>query len=355
MHADREKKEEAARYWPLGQLVLARLREFYRQPERIFWVYGFPILTMAALGVAFPNERVQQVSVDIIEGPQAAQLAEHLPAKRFLVRQGNVSACRLRLRTGKSDLIVAVTPSGKYDYWFDPSRPASAVARQQVDDVLQRAAGRSDPAPTIDREVQEPGDRYIDFLVPGLLGAGLMGGGLWGVAFVAVDMRLRNLLKRLLATPMRKGDLLAGIMLSRLAFKITEIVAMLLIAYFGFRVVIQGSLWALAALIFLGAFTFSGIGLLVGSRARTLESVSGLMNAVMLPMWVFSGIFFSSDRFPAVAQPFIQALPLTALNNALRAVMLEGRPIAALWREIALLAAWAIVSFVLALRLFRWT
>ena len=200
----------------------------------------------------------------------------------------------------------------------------------------------------------EPGGRYIDFLVPGLLGMSLMGGGLWGVGFVTVDMRIRKLLKRLLATPMRKSHFLAGIMLSRLLFMVPEVLVLLIFARIAFGVVNQGSVLALVVLVLLGAFSFAGIGLLVASRAKTLEAVSGLMNLVMLPMWVLSGIFFSSDRFPEVAQPFIRALPLTELINATRAIMLEGATLPSQAGNMAALAAWGGISFVLALRLFRW-
>jgi ABC-type multidrug transport system permease subunit len=182
----------------------------------------------------------------------------------------------------------------------------------------------------------------------------LMGGGLWGVGFVTVDMRIRKVLKRFLATPMRKGDFLMGILLSRLIFMVPEILVLLLFARLAFGVIIQGSLLTLVVLILLGAMAFSGIGLLVASRARTLEAVSGWMNLVMLPMWVLSGIFFSSERFPESMQPFIKALPLTPLNEALRAVILEGTPLPQLWPQTAILAGWAVGSFVLALRWFRW-
>ncbi|MGH7171563.1 MAG: ABC transporter permease, partial [Gemmataceae bacterium] len=190
--------------------------------------------------------------------------------------------------------------------------------------------------------------------VPGLLGMSLMGGGLWGVGFVTVDMRIRKVLKRFLATPMRKTDFLLGILVSRLLFLVPEILVLLLFARVAFGVVIQGSLLAIVVLVLLGALTFAGIGLLVASRARTVEAVSGLMNLVMLPMWVLSGIFFTSERFPEAMQPFIKALPLTPLIEALRAVALEGMGLPELWPQLAILSVWAVASFVLALRWFRW-
>jgi ABC-2 type transport system permease protein len=241
-----------------------------------------------------------------------------------------------------------------YEYLFDPTRPQSVLARNAVDDQLQRAAGRKDPADVKLVKVEEPGGRYIDFLVPGLLGMSLMGGGLWGVGFVTVDMRIRKLLKRFLATPMKKSQFLAAIMISRLVFMVPEVLIILLFARYAFNVVNHGSIFAVIVFILLGAFTFSGIGLLVASRAKTLEAVSGLMNLVMLPMWILSGIFFSSDRFPDAFQPFIKAIPLTPLIDALRAVMLEGASLASQLPRIAILAAWGTVTFALALRLFRW-
>jgi len=343
------------RYSPLGQLVLARLREFYRQPEIIFWVYGFPILMVVALGIAFRNKPVEHIAVGVQDSEYAQPAAEALTANpKFQVTRCDADGCRLKLRTGKTDLIVIPRAGPHYEYFYDPTRAESLLARNAADDALQRAAGRKDLASNGDTELTEPGARYIDFLVPGLLGMGLMGGGLWGVGFVIVDMRIRKLLKRFIATPMKKYQCLAGVMFSRFMFMVPEIVILLLFAWLAFGVRVQGSLFAVMLFVFLGAFTFSGIGLLVASRANTLETVSGLMNLVMLPMWILSGIFFTSDRFPAVVQPVIKAIPLTPLINALRAVILEGASITQLWSNAAILAIWGTVTFVLALRWFRW-
>lgn len=351
------KTETSRTYWPLGQLILARLREFYREPEAVFWVYGFPILLVVGLGIAFRNQPVEQVTVDVEAGPTAEAIVKALSAEdKFKARLVTLEEARLHLRTGRTDLVVRgkTSEAPTYEYAYDPTRPPSVLAHNAVDDALQRAAGRKDPVPVTVQAFEEPGGRYIDFLVPGLLGMSLMGGGLWGVGFVTVDMRIRKLLKRFLATPMRKSDFLAGVMVSRLMFMVPEVLVLLIFAWLVFGVVIYGSLLAVVLLILLGAVTFSGLGLLVASRAKTVEAVSGLMNLVMLPMWLLSGIFFSSERFPAAAQPFIKLLPLTALNDALRAVMQEGATLASQWQEIGLLTAWAVVTFALALKLFRW-
>jgi ABC-type multidrug transport system permease subunit len=343
-------------------MVLARVREFYREPEALFWVYGFPILIVVALGIAFRNKPVERITVDVEAAPEAMTSDTDFVLKalakdeRFVVRADGTEACQLRLRTGKTELVVVPPAHGEseYHYAFDATRPESLLARSKVDDVLQRAGGRKDPLPTADQELDEPGGRYIDFLVPGLLGMSLMGGGLWGVGFATVDLRIRKVLKRFLATPMRKTDFLAAILISRLLFLVPEMLVLLLFSRVAFGVVIQGSVLSVAALILIGALTFAGIGLLVASRARTLEAVSGLMNLVMLPMWVLSGIFFSSERFPDSAQPFIKALPLTPLIDALRNVSLEGASLVSQWPQLSILAAWGLGSFALALRLFRW-
>jgi ABC-type multidrug transport system permease subunit len=346
------------RHSALGQLVVARLREFYREPEAIFWVYGFPIVMSVALGIAFRNKPVERISVDVESGPGAAGVVQALAGKpRFTVEVHDGEECRRRFRTGKADVVVVPLDAAgtRLRFLIDPTRPQSVLARDAVNDAVQQTAGRADPVAVSDEELQEPGSRYIDFLVPGLLGMSLMGGGLWGVGFVLVDMRIRKLLKRFLATPMHKRDFLASIMLSRFVFMVPEVLLLLLFAWLAFGVVIHGSIASVIVLVVLGAFTFAGIGLLVASRARTMEAVSGLMNLVMLPMWLLSGVFFSSERFPDEAQPFIKLLPLTPLNDALRAVMLEGESLASQLPRISILIGWSVITFVLALRWFRWS
>lgn len=345
------------RYHPLFQLVLARLREFYREPEAVFWVYGFPILMVVGLGIAFRNKPVERITVDVVAGPAAERVESALKAQeKFVVAVHDADGCRLRLRTGKTDVVVlpGVESTPRYIYEYDATRAESVLARNAVDDALQRAAGRTDPAGVDNRLLDEPGGRYIDFLVPGLLGMNLMGGGLWGVGFVLVDMRIRKLLKRFLATPMKRRDFLMGVMISRLLFMWVEVAVLLVFARLAFGVVIFGSLAAVVFLALLGAVAFAGIGLLVASRARTVETVSGLMNVVMLPMWLLSGVFFSSERFPAAMQPLIKALPLTLLVDSLRAVMLEGASLASQATQVAGLTAWGVLTFALALRWFRW-
>jgi ABC-type multidrug transport system permease subunit len=339
------------------QLTIARLREFFREPGAVFWVYGFPIAMIVLLGTAFRESPVERIPVGVQQGAFAGVAQSALAdANKFKAGVCEEKDCRMQLRTGKVDLIVVssgdTTPV--FDYLFDPTRNGSVLARRTVDDALQRARGRPDSFASKDLEFKEPGGRYIDFLVPGLLGMSIMGGGLWGIGYVTVDMRIRKLLKRLLATPMKKTHFLTAVMLSRMCFLIPEVIVLIVFAAVAFGVKIYGSFVATAFLILLGATAFSGIGLLVASRAKTIEAVSGLMNLVMLPMWMLSGIFFSSSRYPDFAQPFIRLLPLTALINALRAVMIDGASVSSQSGPIVLLAIYGAATFVIALKTFRW-
>jgi ABC-type multidrug transport system permease subunit len=338
---------------PFLQLLSARLREFGREPEVLFWVFGFPILLAVGLGIAFRNKPAERVAAGVLEGAGAAQLVETLRSREGfdveLVPQGEAAT---RLRLGKIALLVVA--GDPVEYRFDPTRPDSLLARARVDDALQRAAGRADLYSARETLVSDPGARYIDFLIPGLLGMNIMSGGMWGVGFGIVDMRSRRLLKRLVATPMRRTHFLGALMTSRVLLVLAEMLLLLFFGWLVFDMRLQGSLVSVALVSTLGAFVFAGLGLLVGSRAKKIETASGLMNLVMLPMFVFSGVFFSSERFPAAIQPFVKALPLTALNDALRAVILEGAGLSTQLARIGILAAWGVVSFVLAGKLFRW-
>ncbi len=345
-------------YHPLASLVLARVREFLREPEAIFWVYVFPVVLVVALGVAFRNRPAEAFRVGVLQGKQAEAVAAALKRdRRFRASICDEPQGRLDLRTGRADLMVEARGGSppRLEYYFDPTRPEGQLARNAADDLLQRAAGRRDVAAVQDHAIDEPGGRYIDFLVPGLLGMGLMGGGLWGVGFAIVDMRIRKLLKRYVATPMKRSHFLAAVILSRLLFTLPEVFLVLLLARLVFGVAVAGSYLAIGLLILLGCLEFSGIGLLVASRAQTIETVSGLMNAVMLPMWIGSGIFFSTERFPQAVQPALNLLPLTPLIDALRSVMLEGAGLASLGVDLAIITAWGCVTFALALRWFRWS
>ncbi|HEX5475897.1 MAG TPA: ABC transporter permease [Vicinamibacterales bacterium] len=338
---------------PFVELTTARIRELVREPEAVFWVFVFPIVLAAILALAFRTRPPDALPVGITAGPAAEARLQALAAEKTL-RASILPARDAHAALVRGRIVLLVSAGETPSYEYDPTQPEARTARLAVDAALQRAAGRTDAFTANVREIREPGARYIDFLVPGLLGMNLMGTGMWGIGFSLVVARNGHLLKRLVASPARRSHILAAQLASRLIFLVPEAGALLVFAYVALGVPIRGSLWLLVVVSLIGALSFSGLGLLAAARPTTIEGVSGIMNLVMVPMWIFSGIFFSTERFPPVMQPFVQALPLTALNDALRGVMLEGLGIVPLLHELALLAAWGVVSFVVAVRIFRW-
>ena len=338
----------------LAQLTLARVREFLREPDAVFWTFAFPLLLAAGLGIAFRNRPPEVPRIAVAQADSADVIAERLNTAGLDVRVLSDSAALHALNTGRVALIVRPLADGTVEYRYDEARPDARNARFLVDDAVQRGAGRADPVTTAEQLVSEPGSRYIDFLVPGLLGMTIMGSGVWGVGFVIVEARRRKFLKRLAVTPMSRSEYLASFLLMRLVLLALEVIVLAGFGAWIFGVPLRGSLAQLALITLIAAFSFSALGLLVASRVRTVEGVQGLMNVVMMPMWVLSGVFFSSSNFPDAMQPFVQALPLTALNDALRANMLEGAGWTVVSPEIAVLGVWMVMAFVAALKLFRW-
>jgi len=339
-------------------LLLARLKEMYREPEVIFWVFIFPILLALGLGIAFRNKPADVCRVAVVAGPEASHAMQLLQPgiAAGTVRADLVPAFEAmnQFRLGKYDLVV--TPkAGGFEYLYDPARPESVLAHSVTDDALQAAAGRKNSVATTGRASSEPGARYIDFLIPGLLGMNLMNSGMWGIGFALVDLRQRKLLKRFVASPMRRSDFLLALASSRLVLMLIELVLLLGFGILVFHMHVAGSWPSILIIASLGALCFGGMGLLTASRAQKIETVSGLINLVMMPMWILSGVFFSYERFPAFLHPLIQALPLTALNDALRAAVLEGAPLGHQSARLLVLCLWGVISYLLALRWFRWT
>ena len=339
---------------PLAHLVLARLRESFRQPETIFWTFLFPALLAVALGIAFRGGRPDPSSVVVVPESGYEQLARSLGSDNAIRAEVlDRRTAELRLRTGRAALVVI--PGNPLVYRFDPTRTESHLARAAVDAAIQRAAGRPDPVPVIDERVTEPGSRYIDFLIPGLLGMNLMGGGLWGIGWSIVEMRIRKLLKLQLAAPMRRRDFLLSHILSRMVFVPLEVVPLLALAGLLFDVSVKGSAVGLLVVVTAGAFSFAGLGTLLAARARTTQMIYGLINLFTLPMFVLSGVFFSTGRFPDALQPLIKALPLTALIDALRAVINDGASLLSLGPQFLVLGLWGVLSFAGTRALFRWS
>jgi ABC-type multidrug transport system permease subunit len=347
-------KQPEPRTWidhPLVQLTLVRFREFMREPEVLFWVFIFPIILAAGLGIAFRNRPAEVLQV-AVTGPQLANAIRN--EKLLDVKQLSAAEGERALREGKIALLAAPGANGSVTYKFDDTNPEGRTARMLADRAVQRAAGKADPVQANDEFMREPGSRYIDFLIPGLLGMNLMGSSIWGMGFAIVDARRRKLIRRLVATPMPRHYYLLSFVLSRLGLLVAEVAVLLGFAAIVFHVPLRGSWLSLAVLCVLAALSFGALGLLIASRVKTVEAASGLMNVIMMPMWILSGVFFSSQRFPDLVQPVIKVLPLTAIIDALRGNMLQGMSVMQVWPQVAILSGWLVVCFVLALKLFRW-
>lgn len=337
----------------LRELTLARVRSFVREPEALFWTFGFPIMMALGLGIAFREAPVQKAVVAVERGSAAERYAAPLrQAADVELRLLSPDSAEQALRKG--DVAVLLTGRDTLVYRYDPARAESNAARLTADRVVQRAAGARPAVATIEDRDRRRGSRYIDWVLPGLIGMNLMSTGMWGMGFGLVQMRQKKQLKRITSTPMRKRDFLLAQILARLAFIALEVPPIVLFAWLAFGVTVQGSFLALTLITLLGAMTFAGLGLLASTRARTIEGLSGAMNLVMFPMFVLSGVFFTASRYPDAIQPFIQALPLTALNDALRAVYNDGLPLASYAGELAIMLAWMVGSFLLSIRWFRW-
>jgi ABC-2 type transport system permease protein len=336
---------------PLVQLTRVRFLEFVREPEALFWVFIFPILIAAGLGIAFRNRPPDVLTIAAV----TPELAQSLRQEKLLaVEQLDLRSAQEALRTGKVALLAVPGINGGVEYRYDDTNPEGRAARLLADGAIQKAAGRVDPVATADRLVRETGSRYIDFLIPGLLGMNLMGSAIWSMGFAIVDARRKKLLKRLVASPMPRPFYLLSFLLSRILLLVVEVAVLVGFGALLFHVPVRGSLLDLAALCLLSSLSFSALGLLLASRARTIEAASGLMNLVMMPMWIASGVFFSSQKFPAVMQPVIKALPLTAVIDALRANMLQGANFVQIGPQVGIIAFWLVICFALALKLFRW-
>ena len=338
------------RWAELRELTRHRTLAFIRQPEAVFWVFAFPVVLAAVLGFAFQGREPMPSLVGVIGHTDEGWVGRLEEDPRIeLVRFADREEADRRLAGGHVDAVVlSVEPASVR---LDPARAEAELARLRI---LVALGGGAHESLAIE-EVTERGARYVDFLFPGLLGMSLMGTGLWAIGFAVADMRQRKVLKRFLVTPMRRSSFLASFLCSRLLFLAAELALIVSFGVWLLGVPFRTTLVTFAVLSLVGAVAFSAVGLLSASRAKTIEGISGLLNLVMIPMWLGSGVFFSYERFPEAIHPLLRALPLTALNDALRAAMIDGAGLGDMLPELGVLAVWTVVPFVVALRIFRWT
>ena len=338
---------------PLAELIKARLREFMREPGYVFWVFGFPLLLALGLGIAFRERGPELPRVAVVTTGEHRRTAALFESKSLIAQRLPRAEAERALARTKVDLLVDAA-HGDVVLRFDPTQERSRLARVVVDDVLQQGAGRTDPLHVEERPVSEVGARYVDFLLPGLIGLNLMGSSMWGIGFNLVLARKRRLLRRYAVTPMHRSHFLLAYFFSRSIFLALELSLLIGFGKLFFGTHIRGNPLDVALLGVAGAASFAGISLVVGARLDNTEVANGWMNFVMLPMWILSGSFFSYERFPEWLRLPIRLLPLTAVNDALRAVYNDGASLFGVGFELAVLATWGVVGFSVALKTFRW-
>jgi ABC-type multidrug transport system permease subunit len=327
-------------------------REFWRSPEAVFWTYGFPLLMTVVLGFAFRQRPPDPVPVAVVAGDTAEELAARLRGNdRLRVEVLEAAAADTALARGGIAALVR-GPAPAPTVRADPTRPDAEVARLQIERALR---GRADGDAGLQFEVEDrPGARYVDFLIPGLLGLNLLGAGLWGIGFQLVQFRTQHLLRRLFVTPMRRAEFLLGFLLSRLVLSLPESAIIVSFGMLIWGVPFRGSIAAAGVLLVVAALAFSGLGVLIASRARTIEGVAGLMNLVLLPMWLLGGAFFSNERMEGPLRVVANCMPLSWCNDAMRDLMLAPGGWLSVALPLGLLAAFAAACFAVALRIFRW-
>jgi ABC-type multidrug transport system permease subunit len=370
----------------LVQLVIAHFKELIRQPEVIFWGFIFPILMSLGLGIAFsqktdivrsvavieknnPSDTSRQHSIiddflnvhgDAIDPAhnKGAQRKLALSDKRigntiFLFVKKDWQDAILLLKRGSVGVIMEEA-DGRIIYHFDPLNIDAQLSYLKLSNAFARpATGVEDNHEEV-KPLTVRGTRYIDFLIPGLISMDLMMSIMWGMSYGMIERRSRKLLRRMVATPMKKSHFLAALMFVRIAMNFIESALLVLFAYLVFDVTIQGSAGALCLVFLAGNIAFGGIAIFVSSHTANTETGNGLINAVVLPMTVLSGVFFSYHNFPEWSIPFIQKLPLTLLADGIRSVFIEGAGIKEIILPSAILSAVGAVFFTVGLKTFKW-
>jgi len=337
----------------IAAVARSTFREFWRAPEAVFWTYGFPLLMMIGLGLAFQPRDYEPVPIAVVEGEVGEPLVELLSRDEQLdVKVLTATEADRALVRGRVGLLVRGTIAAPL-LRADPLSPDARLARLYIERALQVRQAGEDVAIAVAAE-DRPGSRYIDFLVGGLIGLNVMGACMWGIGFNLVMMRTQNLLRRLFVTPIRRSDFLIGYVIGRGVLVIPEAVVIAMLGNLLWGVPFRGSWLAFVVVVMVGGFTFTGLGCLCASRVRTYEGIAGLMNLCQLPMWVLGGALFSNEDFTGVMRWVTEVLPLTHLCRALRNVMLEPGGFVDVAGPLLGLGAFAAVCFGLALALFRW-
>jgi ABC-2 type transport system permease protein len=339
------------------QLVTAEFKEFYRNPGILFWAIGFPIIIASILGFAFTKKQEVNRNIGVIVDGSNTSVIQSLQNKvpdnesytKFTFIPYSMDEAKLALKRGKINLYIE-KKSREYKYYFDSNNSESHLTYLLLDRMLSGVQTSNKNVV----QLQSKGDRYIDFLIPGLLALGIMNSCLWGTAWTLMDMRSKKLLRRLISTPLPKPIFLFSHFISRSVLSGIEYIILMGFAYFAFNVEIQGSALGLVLLFFSGTFAFSGIAIFASSRASNSQIANGVINAISFPMMMLSGIFFSYHNFPDWATSIIRFFPLTLLADSVRAIFIEGAGFNIVVGPSIILISVGILFFGIGLKIYKW-
>lgn len=362
----------------LYRLIAAHIKEIVREPAVLFWGIIFPILMAWGLGIAFSDKKEINREIAVIQTKGAASIhesalgdvIEHFPGKQkgdyylplkneklgdinLTFHQSTQEEANIKLKKGTISLIVVIE-NGKILYHFDPANADAQLLYQLVKGVVSNGPEFYSSHQEEIKPLTLAGTRYIDFLLPGLLSMGIMMSTSWGISYTLIERRSKKLLRRMVATPMKKSNLLISLISARFIMNVIEASLLFLFAWLYFDIQIQGNLFALILLFISGNMAFAGISILISSHTSNTEVGNGLINAVVTPMMVVSGIFFSYSHFPEWTLPFIKHLPLTMLADGIRSIFNEGAGLMQVWKEILILSATGVVTFITGLKVFKW-
>jgi ABC-2 type transport system permease protein len=356
----------------LKALVASQVKEFYREPEVVFWAFFFPVLLSWVLGIAFDvrGESARVVGALELESNRGGTLhkliekshqryagssSKYFSAKNknpfefmFTDKEGALRA----IKQGKIEMFIELATDGKIKYYYDPKNSDARLSFLLLEKYFfppEQHAADSEPVPLV-----LPGSRYIDFLIPGLLGLEIMNSSMWGIAWSLIEMRSKKLLRRMAASPMNRNVYVLSQIITRLAFGVVEFLAIYLFAFFYFKVRIEGSIAALIMVFISSNIAFGGLAFLLGAHSASTRVGNGIINAVTLPMMMLSGIFFSYHNFPSWAIPMIKLLPLTLITDCIRAIFLESAGIPRVLLPSCILFASGIIFTAASLKIFKW-
>jgi len=374
------------RWKQLVQLISAHFKEIIREPEVLFWGIAFPMLMSLGLGIAFTKkvDIVRQVALvepasGISASPPGGEIERFLQRSAEKIKSRDAQEDRYQVTMKDAQLGTAVFIFRKTDwqeamrlmkrgtlalaiteaddrvrYHFDPSNTDAQLTYLRLSKMIGgRPSNRSETTADVE-PLTVPGTRYIDFLVPGLIAMGIMMSCMWGLSYGMIEKRSQKLLRRMVATPMRKSHLLIALMIVRTGMNLIEAGLLFVFAWLVFGITIQGNPAALLALFVAGNIAFAGIAVFVSARTEKTETGNGLVNVVVMPMMVLSGIFFSYHNFPQWSLPFIRKLPLTLLADGLRSIFIEGAGFPQISVPLFVLTATGVFFFLIGLRRFKW-